>query len=83
MLPCTWVIQHHQNLDANCHTSLLSSFLIKKNFVRLNVNEIISFQKLVGNLNKVTKLLSWVGNTRDLRTPISRALEGIYICLVL
>jgi hypothetical protein len=34
----------------------------------------ISFQKLVKYLEKKGKLLTWVGNTKDLWTPISRFL---------
>ena len=40
-------------IDAKCHASLLSSFLLK-NSLYFGINEIISFQKLVGNLNKMT-----------------------------
>ena len=39
--------------DANHHASLLSSFLLK-NSLYFGVNEMISFQKLVGNLDKRT-----------------------------
>ena len=39
--------------DARRHASLLSSFLLE-NFIYFGVNEIISFQKLVGNLDKMT-----------------------------
>ena len=53
MLPCTWVIQYHRYLDAKRHASLLSSFLLE-NSLYFGVNEIISFQKLVGNLDKMT-----------------------------
>ena len=37
----------------NVHASLLSSFLIKSSLY-FGVNEIISFQKLAGNLDKMT-----------------------------
>jgi hypothetical protein len=37
----------------NRHASLLSSFLFE-NSLHVGVNEIISFQKLVGNLHKMT-----------------------------
>ena len=37
--------------DANHHASLLSSFLLE-NPLYFGVNEFISFQKLVGNLDK-------------------------------
>ena len=42
--------------DAKRHASLLSSFFekLKKNSLYFGVSEIISFQKLVGNLNKMT-----------------------------
>jgi hypothetical protein len=40
--------------DAKCHASLLSNFLLDNSLVHFNVNQIISFQKLVGNLNKMT-----------------------------
>jgi hypothetical protein len=39
--------------DAKCHASLLSSFLLK-NSLHFSVDEIISFQKLVGYLDKMT-----------------------------
>jgi hypothetical protein len=39
--------------DAKHHASLLSNFLID-NSLHFGVNEIISFQKLVGNLDKMT-----------------------------
>ena len=37
--------------DAKCHASLLSNFLLD-NSLYFGVNEIISFQKLVGNLDR-------------------------------
>ena len=40
-------------LDAKCHASLLSSFLLR-NSLYCGVNEINSFQKLVGNIDKMT-----------------------------
>ena len=39
--------------DVNCHASLFLSFLLD-NSLHFGVNEIISFQKLVGNLDKIT-----------------------------
>ena len=39
--------------DAKCHPSLLSSFLLMTSLY-FGVNEIISFQRLVGNLDKTT-----------------------------
>jgi hypothetical protein len=39
--------------DAKRHASLLSSFLLD-NSLHYGVNEIVSFQKLVGNLDKMT-----------------------------
>ena len=39
--------------DAKRHASLLSNFLLD-NSLHFGVNEIISFQKLVGNLDKMT-----------------------------
>jgi hypothetical protein len=39
--------------DAKHHASLLSSLLIE-NYLDFDVDEIISFQKLVGNLDKMT-----------------------------
>ena len=39
--------------DAKCHASLLSNFLLD-NTLHFGVNEIISFQKLVGNFDKMT-----------------------------
>jgi hypothetical protein len=39
--------------DAKCHASLLSNFLLDNSLVHFNVNQIISFQKLVGNLDKM------------------------------
>ena len=54
MLPCTrGDIMYHQYLDAKRRVSLLSSFLLH-NSSHFCVNEIISFQQLVGNLNKMT-----------------------------
>ena len=38
---------------AKCHASLLSNFLLN-NSLHFGVNEILSFQKLVGNLDKMT-----------------------------
>ena len=38
--------------DAKCHASLLSNFLLD-NSLHFGVNEIISFQKLVENLDKM------------------------------
>ena len=40
-------------LDAKCHASLLFSFLLEKSLY-FGVNEIISSQKLVGDLYKMT-----------------------------
>ena len=53
MLPCTRVGWYHHYLDAKHHASLLSSFLLN-NSLYFGVNEIISFQKLAGNLDKMT-----------------------------
>jgi hypothetical protein len=39
--------------DVKCHASLLSNFLLD-NSLHFDVNVIISFQKLVGNLDKMT-----------------------------
>ena len=39
--------------DAKRHASLLSNFLLD-NSLHFGVNEILSFQKLVGNLDKIT-----------------------------
>jgi hypothetical protein len=39
--------------DAKCHASFLSNFLLG-NSLHFGVNEIPSFQKLVGNLDKIT-----------------------------
>ena len=39
--------------DAKCHASLLFNFLLD-NSLHFGVNEILSFQKLVGNLDKMT-----------------------------
>jgi hypothetical protein len=39
--------------DAKHHASLLSNFLLNNSF-HFGANEIISFQKLVGNLDKMT-----------------------------
>ena len=40
--------------DAKRHASLLSNFLILDYSLHFGVNEMISFQKLVGNSNKQT-----------------------------
>jgi hypothetical protein len=50
--------------DAKRHASLLPNFLLD-NSLHFGVNEFISFQKLVGNLDKMT-IATWVGNTKDL-----------------
>ena len=39
--------------DAKCHASLMFTFLLE-NTLYLGVNDIINFQKLVGNLDKMT-----------------------------
>jgi hypothetical protein len=49
---------------AKRHAPLLSDFLLH-NSEHFGVNDIISFQKLVGNIDKMN-LLTWVGNTKDL-----------------
>jgi hypothetical protein len=41
--------------DAKCRASLLSDFLLD-NSLHFGVNEILSFQKLVGNLDKIIVL---------------------------
>ena len=38
--------------DAKCHASLLSGFLLANSFYN-GVEEIISFQKLIGDLDKI------------------------------
>ena len=53
MLPCTQVISYHQYLDVKRHASLLSRFLLE-NSLYFGVHGIISFQKLIGNLDKMT-----------------------------
>ena len=52
MLSCTWVIQYHQYLDVKRHASLLSSFLLESSLY-FGVNEMIGFQELAGNLDKM------------------------------
>jgi hypothetical protein len=50
------VFLHHVTVklsDAKCHASLLSCFSLD-NYLHFEVNEIISFKKLVGNLDKMT-----------------------------
>ena len=64
--------------DAKRRASLLSNFLLD-NSLYFGANEIISFQKLVGNSNKMT--IANLGNTKNLWTPISNLLENICICL--
>ena len=66
--------------DAKRHASLLSNFSLN-NSLHFSVNEMISFQKLVGNLDKLA--VSKVGNTRDLCTLISNILKSVCICLEL
>jgi hypothetical protein len=51
MLLCKWVMWYHQYLDAKRHASLLSSFLLENSFY-FGVNEIISFHKVIENLDK-------------------------------
>ena len=57
MLPCTHDVASLvvKLSDAKCHASLLSNFLLD-NSLYFVVNETKSFQKLVGNLNKMTVL---------------------------
>ena len=40
--------------DTKCHTSLLSTSFLLQNSLYFGVNKIINFQKLVGNLDKMT-----------------------------
>ena len=47
------LVSRHQYLDVECHASLLSSFLLE-NSLYFSVNDIIDFQKLVGNLDQMT-----------------------------
>ena len=61
--------------DAKRHAPLLSSFLLES-YLYFGVNEIISFQKLVGNLHKMA-VANLGRHTGDLCTPISRVLENI------
>ena len=58
--------------------------LYKKNSSYFGVNEIISFQKSIGNLDKMTVANLGGQHQRTLDcTPISRVLESICICLEL
>ena len=58
-----------------------SSFLLENSFY-FGVSEIISFQKLVRNLDMMT-IANLGGNTRDLWTFISRVFENVCIRLEL
>ena len=81
MLPCTRVILFHQYLDAKRHASLLSNILLD-NSSYLGVNGIISFQKLVVNLDKMTTINLGRQHQRSLDF-YSKSFENIYICLEL
>ena len=50
---CLVALYYHHYLDAKRHASLLYGFLLE-NSLYFGVNEILRFQKLVGNLNKMT-----------------------------
>ena len=67
--------------DDERHVSLLFSFLFEISLC-FGANEIINFQKLVGNLDKM--IVPNLGrNTKDLWTLIPKILESICICLKL
>ena len=53
--------------DTKCHPSLLSNFLLN-NSLHFGVNEIFSFLKLLGNLNKMTIVNLGRQNQRSLNS---------------
>ena len=68
--------------DAKRHASLLSNFLLN-NSLHFGVNEIISFQKLVGNLDKMTSSNLGTQHQRSLNSYFKNFLKSICICLEL
>ena len=61
--------------DAKHHASLLSSFLLD-NSLYFGLNKVISFQKLVGNVDKMT-IANLVDNTRDLGLLFQKFLRRV------
>ena len=48
------IISFTYNIHAKHHASLLSSCFLLENSLYVGVSDIVSFQKLVGNLDKMT-----------------------------
>ena len=67
--------------DAKCHVSLLFSFLLDDS-LHFGVNELISFEKLIGILDKMTVANLRRQHHRSLNS-YSRFLGSICICLEL
>ena len=64
--------------DAKCHASLLFNFLLD-NFLHFGVNEIISFQKLVGNSDKMTVANLGRQHQRSLNSYFKSSWEHLYL----
>ena len=65
-------------IDAKCHVSLLSSFLLLETSLYYVVNEIISFQKLVGNLDKMAVVNLGRQHQKTLNSYFKSSLD--YLC---
>jgi hypothetical protein len=63
MLPRTRVTWYHHYLDAKRHAPLMSNFVLE-NSLYSGVNDITSFQNLVGNLDKMI-VANLIGNIID------------------
>jgi hypothetical protein len=64
--------------DAKCHASLLSNLLLY-NYLHFGVNEILSFQKLVGNLDKMTFANLGRQNQNFMNSYFKSSLEYLYL----
>ena len=72
------VIEYHQHLAAKHHASSLSSFL-SENSLYFSVNKIISFQKLIGNLNKMIVANLGRHHHRSLNSHFKNCWEYLYL----
>jgi hypothetical protein len=64
--------------DDKRHAPLLFNFLLH-NSLHFDVNEMISFQKLVGNLDKITVANSIRQHQRSLNSNFNNSLEYLYL----
>ena len=64
--------------DAKHHASLLSNFLLD-NSLHFDVNELINFWKLVGNLDKITVVNLGRQNQRSLNSYFKGSWECLYL----